>query len=395
MVASSSVESLIRGLTGLHEAIGIDDLFDKAADELRPPVDRNEPYEQALEGVCEIGLRGGDNPEDLHLLRTVGSVYERLLHLEPARRTFKQALEMAERLSDPQARAAVLARLGRILTLHNEWDEALRCLDAALEAYGELADDTARARVLIDRGVIFHERGDYGAAAELYAEAAALAETAGARDVTARATNNQAVLATIRGDSAGAAAQYRACLEIYDEIGDQREAARSYHNLGMTQADNEDWDAAAASFSRSLEIAKEHQQLDVMANVSLSQGELLLDLGDSTLVTLCGVRALEIYKKIGDRLGEADAYRLLGRLFTLREQWPTAAALFADSLRLNEEYENPLGLAETHRDVGRLQAARGNPTDARASLSTALEGFRSLQAHADGATVERLLSELD
>ncbi|MBI4552056.1 MAG: hypothetical protein HY710_07320, partial [Candidatus Latescibacteria bacterium] len=74
--------------------------------------------------------------------------------------------------------------------------------------------------------------------------------------------------------------------------------------------------------------------------------------------------------------------------------WATAARLLQDSLRLNEEYTNPLGSAETHREIGKLHAAWGHTTEARASFESALSGFRKLGAQTDAAEVERLLDTI-
>ena len=82
MRISAGVEALVRELSGTQEEVKLGDLFGKAASELRPSADRFETLEQALEGVKELGLLGDDGAHDLHLLRTVGSIYERLLHLE-------------------------------------------------------------------------------------------------------------------------------------------------------------------------------------------------------------------------------------------------------------------------------------------------------------------------
>ena len=43
--------------------------------------------------------------------------------------------------------------------------------------------------------------------------------------------------------------------------------------------------------------------------------------GDTSMAATCCGRALDIYQETKDHLGEADAYRLLGRVFTLRKQW--------------------------------------------------------------------------
>jgi len=109
---------------------------------------------------------------------------------------------------------------------------------------------------------------------------------------------------------------------------------------------------------------------------------------------MCCARALDIYRKTGDRLGEADAYRLLARTFGMRKDWDTANQLFKDSLTLNEEHSNPLGIAETQRDWGNMLVDRGLKTDAQHLLEVARDGFIKLGAQADVKKVENALDEL-
>ncbi|MSS72480.1 MAG: tetratricopeptide repeat protein [Candidatus Latescibacteria bacterium] len=134
--------------------------------------------------------------------------------------------------------------------------------------------------------------------------------------------------------------------------------------------------------------------LNIMAIIYLNRAELMLEWEDSSMAASFCAKALDICRKIEDHLGEADAYRLLGRAFTQRRQWTTATQLFQDSLRLNEEHKNPLDLAETHRDMGKMYVARGHKAKARASLEAALAGFQKLGAKADVAEAERLIESL-
>jgi hypothetical protein len=122
--------------------------------------------------------------------------------------------------------------------------------------------------------------------------------------------------------------------------------------------------------------------------------EVMLEMGNSMMVPMCCARALDIYRKTGDRLGEADAYRLLGRTFSMRKDWDTAGQLFKDSLTLNEEHSNPLGAAETQCDWGKMLVDRGLKTDAKQMLTSARDGFVKLGAQADVKKVEAVLEEL-
>ncbi len=132
-----------------------------------------------------------------------------------------------------------------------------------------------------------------------------------------------------------------------------------------------------------------------MANMHLGMAEVLLELGNSMMVPVCCARALDVYRKIGDRLGEAETYRLLGRTFALRKEWETADELYRDSIRLDEAHGNRLGAAESYRDLGKLQAAQGLKNDARASLQTSLAGFEGIGAQADAEKVHTLIGDLD
>ena len=131
-----------------------------------------------------------------------------------------------------------------------------------------------------------------------------------------------------------------------------------------------------------------------MANIHLSMAEVMLEMGNNMMVPMCCARALDIYRKTGDRLGEADAYRLLTRTFCMRKDWDTATQLFKDSLTLNEEHSNPLQAAETQRDWGQMLMDRGLKSDAQQMLEAAREGFTKLGAQADVGKVDDALGEL-
>lgn len=395
MTPNSDIDALVRDLTDFQKEVEVGDLLKTATSAPPPTEERLGLIEQVLETFKGLGLSGNDTPQDLQQLLNIGQTYERLTHLEKACETFQTALDMADRLQDTGTRAVLLNRMGRALSRRNLWAEALDHLDRSREAYRELGDDRGQALAVMNRGFVSHELGDYEAAGAAYREALDLAQKVGDQRTVANSVNGLAVLATIRGDFEEAVTRYQTCLAMFQEAGNQVGLARAYHNLGMVHADRRDWNAAMDCYERGFEIAQEKGLLDVMANIYMSRAELLLELGDTSMVALCCARALDICKKTENHLGEGDAYRLLGRLFTQRRRWSTALSLFRDSLRLNEEYGSPLNLAETQRDLGRMYALRGRRTEAKASLETALNGFRRLKARADVAEVERLIKTLD
>jgi tetratricopeptide (TPR) repeat protein len=247
---------------------------------------------------------------------------------------------------------------------------------------------------MLTRGVVFQQQGQYQAAEEAYEEVLVVARRLDDKRTVAHTINNLAIIATIHGNLDAAIERYQTCLDMYSDEPDNPVVAKTYHNLGNTYANRQEWDQAMASYENGFRLAEQIQQLDVMANIHLSRADTLLDLGDGSMVALCCIRALDICRELEDRLGEAEAYRLLGRLFSMRRQWSTAESLFQDSIRLTEEISNPLGTAEAWRDLGKMQAGRGLDSQARDSYDKALAGFTNLGAESDAATVTELISDL-
>ncbi len=355
----ANIESLISGLTDFQKKSEVERLLDEALQEPISTEDRLRQVEQVLEAFRSLGLLGRDEPRDLHLLLTVGQTYERFSHLEKAFETFEAALSLADRLDDQETRALVLCRMGRVLSRWSRWDEAEDHLERSRSAYGRLDDSAGLARVALNLGIVRHERGDYAAAAEAYGEATKLAQESEDDKLAADAINNLAVLATIRGDLDEAVRQYEACLATFQKLDDKLGQARTFHNLGMTHADRRDWQSAMDTYERGFKLAQAQGHIDVMANIHLGSADVLLELGGTSMALCYCARALDIYRQVGDRLGEADTYRLLGKGFGRNREWTKADGMFQHSLRINEECENPLGVAETLREIGNAQASRG------------------------------------
>jgi len=390
----TDISALIGNLTELQKDLKVEDILTQALSEPMPTEERLRQIEQALETFKSLGLLGGEDARDLHLLLTLGRTYERLSHLEKAYETYETALGLAERHDDLACKAELLSQMGRVLTRWQRWDEAVDLLEQSSRAYETLGDALGQAQTIVRRGTVFYEQGNYEAAREVYEQALALGERIGDKKTIARANNNMAVLATIQGNLTEAVAQYEACLVMYIELNDDRGMTSAYHNLGMTHADQENWTSAMDAYEKGFEVAQKNGHLDLMANIHLSMAEVMLEMGNSMMVPMCCARALDIYRKTGDRLGEADAYRLLGRTFGMRKDWDTANQLFKDSLLLNEKHGNPLGAAEVQRDWGKMLMDRGFQTDARQILETAQNGFEKLGAQADVQKVESILTEL-
>ena len=393
MANYGDLKALIGNLSALEKDLKVEDILAQALSEPMPTEERLHQIEQALETFKNLGLLNGQDLRDLHLLMTLGRTYDRLSHLEKAFETYASALKLAERHQDENSRAELRSLMGRVLTRWQRWEEAVDYLDRSSAVYDRLGDVLGQALTIIRRGTVFVEQGNYQDAREVYEQALELGERVHDKKTIARVNNNLAILATIQGNPVEAIAQYEACLVMYVELGDERGIAGAYYNLGMAYGDQENWTSAMDMYEKGFEIAQKKGHLDIMAHVHLSMAEVMLEMGNSMMVPMCCARALDIYRQTGDRSGEADAFRLLGRTFGMRKDWVTAGQLFKDSLALNEAHSNPLGAAEAQRDWGKMLLNRGLKSEARQMLGSAKTGFENLGAQGDVIKVDFLLQE--
>jgi len=384
----------------------IDDLLDHRREEklgellaavVKDPIPASEALrvsDRAFETFRRVSLSGADDAFALRALQGLGESYEVLSSFAQAAAAYSEALESARRLGDRSAQASLLWRRGRVHRKRNRWTEALDSVSEARRIYEDLGDGAGTARCRISEGVLAFERGDYDSAGAAYRQALEAAEHIDDRRIMADAANNLGILATIRGDFDQAIGHYRNSLALYEQLQRTGPAAQAHHNLGICHASRRNWTQALEAFEQSLESSQKLGNLWQTGMTLVHKAAVFIELGDSDVAASYCARAIEIFREIDYPLGSAEAYKVLGRLFTHRQDWTTARSLLQESLRICEAYENPLGTAEAHRELGQLYARRGDADEARASLTEASEAFERLGASHDLELTQDLLSEV-
>jgi tetratricopeptide (TPR) repeat protein len=170
--------------------------------------------------------------------------------------------------------------------------------------------------------------------------------------------------------------------------------AQAYHNLGKCFAAKENWTQALDAYEKSLEISQDQGNLMQSAINYVNKAAVYLELSDMTLTATYCARAVDVFREVDYPLGVAEAYKVLGQMFTRKQEWVTAQGLLEESLRICEEYDNPLGVAETCRSLGLLHQTRSETDSARTSLEQARDQFQSLGALHDVETTSELIAAL-
>jgi adenylate cyclase len=149
-----------------------------------------------------------------------GEVHERAGELEPARSTYRRALEQADRLGRVEERAAILNNLGFLALAVEDWSEAERVFGIASEEFAVVGHRAGTAMASANQGYALLQLDRLEEAAALTEQAARAAEELGRVAVAADALTTRALIAKQTGDRDGARRWADQALDTASRSGD-------------------------------------------------------------------------------------------------------------------------------------------------------------------------------
>lgn len=350
--------------------------------------------DRVLSTFRRIGLSGQDDEHILKVLASVGESYEVLGSLSKAQDIYQEALNLALKLSQETEEAQLKWKLGRVFRKRNRWEQAIEYIHESQALYEKLQDTAGLARCLTSEGAIFFTRGQFAEAIDNFQQALQIGEQTDNQRLAASATSNLGTCAAIRGDFEQATTYYNNSLVLYEQLNVPNQIAQLLHNMGLCQVPRQNWAQALDMFEKSLTISQEQGHIVLTALNFVHKAQVYIALNDHTLVASYCARALDTFQEVDYPLGIAETYKVLGRLYTKKQDWATAYGLLSESLRLCQQYEKPLGIAEVQRELGRLYSAQDNTSQARSTLEIAREQFATLGARYEVRITEELLNTL-
>ena len=236
----------------------------------------------------------------------LGRLYRDMADVVRAEQHARQALRLAEQLSDESSISLASNNLGRVLHDRRDLDSAedafRRALAISEAAYGPDPPDVAiRVNSL---GGVLHDRGDLDGAEDAYRRALTISEAAYGPDHpdVAVPLNNLASVLYDRGDLDGAEDAYRRALTISEAAygPDHPTVAIRLNNLGLVLHDRGDLDGAEDAYRRALSIheATYGPNHPTVAIDVYNLGYVILDRADLDAAGDAFRRALTIFETV-------------------------------------------------------------------------------------------------
>jgi tetratricopeptide (TPR) repeat protein len=353
-----------------------------------------EYFKTAVNNLRQFAQIKHDRAQELNLCYSAGQTFALLGLVEEAADSYEESLKLSKQLHDDKSHARALRQLGNLKLRQSKWKEAIACFEHSYKISQENGEPLDEAYALNSLAAAYFHTAAWRKMETACEHALALAEKMNDDDLTACVYNNLGAMYNLQGQWDKALTALQKSLPLFEKLGDRRGLAETYNNMATAYRDKEFWHESGKCYAKGLQLAREAGDVVVEAQVNLNRVELYLLMHDLEMAEKQCQLALRTFHRLDHKSGEADACRLLGVVYTRKGNWGLAKKYLEEALQLNSHYDNPLGLAETHKSFAEYWNGKGSKKSELKHLQKALEHFKQLKAQREIKKLEKMLHEL-
>jgi len=266
-----------------------------------------------------------------HSLIADGVRAERAGALDRAAEAYIAAASSSE---NPAVRSEALTHLADVHRSRCDWDNALQCAKDAQAIAQAAALDALVAEAVIAEANIHITRGDFAAAIP---RLESLASSNGDPRLRGIALQNLGSIHAQTGQSRAAERAFRESLGCFQRAGYHRGQGIALNNLGRLAIDGGDVAEAQPLLEAALSAAREVEDLDLAALVSLNLASALCMADELDRAQDCAMAALGYFADCNNRWREIECLRLIGDINVRCEDLDNALRCYDLALKLAEE----------------------------------------------------------
>ena len=160
-------------------------------------------------------------------------------------------------------------------------------------------------------------------------------------------------------------------------LGDMTTAIYAYRR-GRWHYYNAEWDAALASYTQALDLFRQVGDRLGEANTRQAIGDVQAFLKDNDAALASYTQALDLFRQVGDRLGEANTRQAIGDVQAFLKDNDAALASYTQALDLFRQIGSRLGEANTLLAVADVVRSQQEWAESKALYDQAMHLYRAI-----------------
>ena len=345
------------------------------------PVVGKEPQDLGLEVLRLWRQLGERSSEARTLIRLADSAFRASRFVE-ARDWYQQALRVAEPVGDLRSTARCQNSLGACNLMLGATEDATRYLGDAMRSFQALHDSYGAAASAENLGQLLWRCGDLDQSLIYQRRALQEFQTLRRPDALGKALNALG-LSYSSIDQRLSLRYLERALEVFHSAGSRVAEAGTLVNLGHVQLMVGDTKRAAAAATRALDLLMATPDPRTSAEAMIVMARALEPRNLSESRRLCQA-ALERYRQIEDRRGQASALHALGGALAASGEMDTAVEMLENAFRIRMDAGIQESAAASLYEIGRILDERGDLEGASRQLSEAIRIVETLRTNVPG-----------
>jgi tetratricopeptide (TPR) repeat protein len=336
--------------------------------------DQNLALQQAAFAAAR---QAGDRPGQARALLLLSLTQCMIEDLPAAAASATRALELYRDLGDRAGQATALTATGTLGGVNDDYPAAAAALRQAVELYRGLGHRGGEAEALNELGAVHRYTGDYPAAAACHRQALEHYRDLGHRRGQGHALLYLGAVQRLTGDYPAAAAALRQALALSRDPDDPLWQAWALRELAAVQRLTGDYPPAAASSRQALTLCRDQRDLRSQA-YALNELGLVQQLTGDYPAAASHQQALQLYREVGNRRGQAETLNGLGELSSRTAATRQARDQHAQALAIARDLGTPPDEARALEGIGRSHLQDGHTSEGTASLEQALAIYQRI-----------------
>ncbi len=289
-----------------------------------------------------------------------------------------RARSLFEKIGDRGGLSDVMNDVGLLHEGRGAYAQALAAYQDALKIRRDLGDERLLAQSYDNVGYIYYLEGEYDNALVYWKQALDLRRRIGEKNGVVLSVQNMGFLQTARGKWDEAMKSFVEALEESRAIGFKNAEAISLGNIATLSAYRGRFAAALESFEAALTILRPLDLKPALAEFTLKEAEVRLELGQGDEVRTSLNAAEKWLAETENREQSADLESLRGAWHSARGDTGAARRAFARAISLATGSGSKAALLHARIASASAAAARGETATAAADLSKAFSEAQSL-----------------
>jgi len=335
-------------------------------------------YKRALEGIGTREIDEKSVDKEVNILNRIGEIYAIQGDWRSALKHHYEAIRLCEGNSPQKSMAYRL--IGMIEMERAEWKIAIDSCEKALKISEAIQDYSGMSDAFSGLAWISWKIGDHEKTL-IYANKSI---------ENAKRIKNESMVAKAYIDIGNSynelLSNYDMALEYYEnalrilqrDMTDLNQLARAYNNIGDVFMKKNEYEKAIEYFKKCLDISTKTGDIRFKAFGTANIGECLIRMGEGDKAKPYLDESLKMFEKSDNRYMISQMYHFYGVMAKQKSQWEEAARNFDIALKIQEEHNLPLALANTNLEYGLMLKAKGDNAKAKPFLETALALYQQL-----------------